>query len=60
MEGGEYMLTPFGFKGKIRDREIEFSTEEEFFELLREEESDINEDADSRNTSNHDDSKKLP
>ena len=49
------MLTPFGFKGEIRGRKIEFSTEEEFFELLREEESDINEDADSHTPPNHDD-----
>lgn len=41
-KGGEDMLTPFGFKGKLRDREIEMATEEEFFELLHEEESDIN------------------
>ena len=32
------MLTKFGFKGKIRKRLIETATEEEFWELLKEEE----------------------
>ncbi len=43
------MLTKFGFKGKIQKRLIEIATEDEFWELVKEEESVINEDADSQN-----------
>lgn len=43
------MLTKFGFKGRIRKRLIETATEDEFWELVKEEESVINEDADSQN-----------
>ena len=43
------MLTKFGFKGKIQKRLIETATEDEFWELVKEEESVINEDADSQN-----------
>lgn len=57
MKGETYMLTKFGFKGKIQKRLIETATEEEFWELLKEEESVINEDADSHQNQNpnHDD-----
>lgn len=48
-ERRKYMLTKFGFKGKIQKRLIETATEDKFWELVKEEESVINEDADSQN-----------